>query len=124
VAIGKNITQAVYETLGQPAEDDRKVIEAELSQTRTALAKLAGQMGQGAATMAEDIFGRMESELLKTGPDETPDANVITQMGDLLLNSIPHVAEVLASLFATPAVGRVVGKAGAAAVSWVRERFS
>jgi hypothetical protein len=124
VAIGKNITQAVYETLGQPAEDDRQVIEAELSETRSALAELAGQMGEGAVAMAGGIFGRMESELLKTGPDETPDANVITQMGDLLLNSVPHVAEVLASLFATPAVGRVVGKAGAAAVSWVRERFS
>jgi CHAT domain-containing protein len=124
VAIGKNITQAVYETLGQPAQDDRQVIEAELSQTRTALARLAGQMGEGAATMAEGIFGRMEGELLKSGPDETPDADVITQMGDLLLNSVPHVAEILASLFAAPAVGRVVGKAGAAAVSWVRERFS
>jgi CHAT domain-containing protein len=124
VAIGKNITQAVYETLGQPGAGDHEQIEAELSQTRTALARLAGEMGQGADAMVQGIFGRMESELLKTGPDETPDASVITQMGDLLLNSVPHVAEVLASLFATPAVGRVVGKAGAMAVNWVREHFS
>jgi hypothetical protein len=124
VAIGKNITQAVYETLGQPTADDRQMIEEELTQVKTALARLAGEMGEGAAAMAQGIFGRMESELLKTGPDETPDASVITQMGDLLLNSVPHIAEVLASLFATPAVGRVVGKAGQAAVQWVQERFS
>jgi hypothetical protein len=124
VAIGKNITQLVYESLGVPAAGDRQAIEAELARVRAALLKQAGELGGGAAGMVENIFGQMEKELLKTGPQEEPDPAIITQMGDLLLNSLPHAAEPLTGLFATPAVGRVVGKAGKAAVKWVRERFS
>jgi hypothetical protein len=40
-----------------------------------------------------------------------------------LLDSVPQIAEVLTSLFATPAVGKVVGKAGEVAVGWVKQRF-
>jgi hypothetical protein len=124
VAIGKNITQLVYDTLGEPAADDHKMIEEELTRTRSSLASLTEGMGSSTAAMAQGIFAQIEAELLKTGEDEKPNAAVLTQMGDLLLNSIPPMAEVLAGLFATPAVGRVVGKAGEAAVKWVRGRFS
>jgi len=63
------------------------------------------------------------SELSKTDKDETPSASTITQVGDWLLDNIPSIAESLTSLFATPAVGKIVGKAGEAAIKWVRQRF-
>jgi hypothetical protein len=44
-------------------------------------------------------------------------------MGDLLLDSVPQITNAMANLFATPAVGRVVGKAGETAVTWVKRRF-
>jgi hypothetical protein len=123
VAIGKNITQLVYETLGQPTPDDRHIIEQQLEQARETLERSAGEIGQGAVTLAKGILDQMGKELLKTGEGQKPDAATITQMGDLLLSSVPPMAEALAGLFATPAVGRVVGKAGEAAVKWVKERF-
>ena len=57
------------------------------------------------------------------GENETPSASTITQIGDWLLDNLPELAETLAGLFATPAVGRVVGRAGESAVSWLRKRF-
>jgi hypothetical protein len=124
VAIGKNITQIVNETLGEPRPDDRQTIEEELARARSALTRITEGMGASTAAMAQGIFTQIEGELLKTGEDERPNATVLTQMGDLLLNSIPPIAEILASLFATPAVGRAVAKAGESAIKWVRERFA
>ena len=45
-------------------------------------------------------------------------------MGDWLLDNLPAIGEALGALFALPAVGRVVGKAGEGAVKWVTQRFS
>ena len=49
--------------------------------------------------------------------------SVVGLQVDLLLDSVPQIADALAALFATPAVGRVVGVAGEAAVTWVKRRF-
>jgi len=124
VAIGKNITQAVYETLGEPTPDDRHIIRDELAQVRAALAEVGSEIGASAAKMAEGMLAQIENELLKTGEDEAPNAAVITQMGDLLLDSVPQITNAMANLFATPAAGRVVGEAGETAVTWVQRRFS
>jgi hypothetical protein len=123
VAVGKNITQAIYETLGEPTPGDKQIIQEQLAQVKAALKQTMAGMGESAIHMAQGMLAQIEQELLKTGQNETPNATTITQMGDLLLNSVPQIAEALASLFATPAVGRVVGKAGAAAVTWVKGRF-
>jgi CHAT domain-containing protein len=123
VAIGKNITQTIYETLGEPTPDDRGIIEEGLVVVRAALADIKSEIGESAAKMAGGLLTQIETELLKTGKDETPNAVIMTQMGDLLLDSVPQIADALAGLFATPAVGRVVGKAGETAVAWVRQRF-
>jgi hypothetical protein len=123
VAVGKNITQAIYETLGEPAPGDKQIIQEQLAQAKAALKQTTAGMGESAANMAQRMLAQMEQELLKTGHDETPNATTIIQMGDLLLDTVPQTAEALASLFATPAVGRVVAKAGEAAVSWVKQRF-
>ncbi len=117
VAVGKNITQQVYEVLGAPTPDDATVIQQQFEQLRAQLAAL--QKLQTAQLQVQ----LLEGELTKTGEDETPSVSTITTIGDWLLDNIPEIAEALASLFATPAVGRVVGKAGEAAVAWVKRRF-
>ena len=121
VAIGKN--QAVYGTLGEPVPGDKQVIEKQFAQVTAALQKLQGQMDANTAKMAEIQLKLLQGELTKTDKDETPSASTITQVGDWLLDSIPSIAETLTSLFATPAVGKVVGKAGEAAIKWVKQRF-
>jgi hypothetical protein len=73
--------------------------------------------------MAEFQLKLLQGELAKTGEGETPSASTITQVGDWLLDNVPQIAEILTGLFATPAVGRVVGKAGKVAVEWVKKRF-
>ena len=123
VAIGKDIRQTVYEVLGQPTSDDLAIIQQGLAEVREALQQAQPEIGQSAETMAQGMLNQMENELAKTGEEETPNATVITSVGDLLLDSVPQIAQTLASLFATPAVGRVVGKAGEAAVNWVKRRF-
>lgn len=123
VAIGKNITQTVYETLGQPTSADRQIISQQLAGVKLALEKSEAEIGASAARMASGVLAQIEHELLKTGQDEPPNAAILTQMGDLLLDSVPQLTDALATLFATPAAGRVAGKAGETAVTWVKRRF-
>lgn len=123
VLIGKAIAQTVLTALGEPTADDKQIIQEQFSEVRGTLKQAEPEIGKSAETMAQGLLTQLETELVKTGEDETPNASTITQIGDLLLDSVPQVAEVLASLFATPAVGRVVGKAGEAALSWVKKRF-
>jgi hypothetical protein len=63
-------------------------------------------------------------ELTKTEENKIPSANTIILVGNWLLENVPEMAEVLADLFATPAVGKIMGKAGGMAVEWVKERFA
>jgi hypothetical protein len=123
VAIGKNITQAIYDTLGEPTPDDRQVIEQKLSEATAAVQEIREQLDSATATMAEFQLKLLQGELTKTEEGETPSASTITQVGDWLLDNVPQIAEILVSLFATPAVGRVVGKAGEVAVVWAKKRF-
>ena len=121
VAIGKN--QAVYGTLGEPVPSDKQVIEKRFAQVAAALQKLQGQLDANTAKMAEFQLKLLQGELSKTDKDETPSASTITQVGDWLLDNVPSIAESLTSLFATPVVGKIVGKAGEVAVKWVKQRF-
>lgn len=123
VAIGKNITQTVYDVLGGPTPDDKQLIEQKLSEAMTAVQGLQEQLDAQTATIAEFQLKLLQGELAKTEEGETPSASTITQVGDWLLDNVPQIAEILTSLFATPAVGRVVGKAGEVAVEWVKKRF-
>jgi len=123
VAIGKDITQSVYGVLGEPTPDDRGIIERELAEAAAAVRGLRGQLDAATATMAEFQLELLQGELTKTEEGQAPSASTITRVGDWLLDNVPPMAEILADLFATPAVGRVVGKAGQAAVDWVRRRF-
>jgi hypothetical protein len=123
VLIGKSITQTVLTALGEPTADDKQIIQDQFAEVRDTLKQTEPEIGKSAETMAQGLLNQMEAELVKTGEDEIPNAGTITQIGDLLLDSVPQVAEALTSLFATPAVGRVVGKAGEAALKWVKTRF-
>jgi hypothetical protein len=123
VAAGKNVTQTIYGMLGEPQPDDRQVIDRKFTEVSQALQVTRGQLDATMAQMAEVQLKLLQGELAKTEEEETPSANTITMVGDWLLDNVPTLVEALTSLFATPAVGRVMGKAGEAAVKWVRERL-
>ncbi len=123
VVVGKNIQQNITSVLGAPTPKDRPVIEQRLAELSAALEKTRGQLDETTAKMAEFQIKRLGGELTKTAEKETPNASTITQVGDWLLQSVPQIAETLVGLFATPAVGKVVGKAGEVAIRWAKQRF-
>jgi hypothetical protein len=123
VAIGKGIHQTVHEILGDAGPEDPTEIEDGLQQLSAAIADLSGKVDEATANMAAFQAELLKGELSKTGEEDQPSANTITQVGDWLLDNVPEIAETLTGLFATPAVGRVVGKAGRVAVDWVRRRI-
>ena len=122
-AIGKNITQTVYEMLGRPTLDDKQLIEQKFAELSASLQTLQEQLDPVTAKMAEFQVTLLKGELTRTEEGEKPSVNTITQVGDWLLDNVPAIAEVLTNLFATPAVGKVVGKAGEVAVGWIKKRF-
>jgi hypothetical protein len=123
VAVGHHISQQVRASLGPPTPTDKEEIESRLAAVLAALdsasAKVAAPTRETAKIQLEVLGG----ELTKTGEHEVPNGNTITKLGGWLLDNVPDIAEALTSLFATPAVGRVVGRAGDAAITWVRGRF-
>ncbi len=119
VAIGKDITQI----LGKPTPDDKQIIEQRLAGVAAALDQKQTQLDAATKQMADFQLKLLKGELTKTDEKETPSASTITQVGDWLLDNVPDIAEALTSLFASPIVGKVVGKAGELAVVWVRRRF-
>lgn len=123
VAVGKNIHQVITEVLGPPQPDDKTLIESQLMQVKDRLNAFQGKADDMLLQMADFQLKLLTSELTKTAERATPSASTITQVGDWLLDNFPPIAETLASLFATPAVGRVIGKADAAVVDWIKKRF-
>jgi hypothetical protein len=123
VAIGKNITQTLYDMLGEPLPGDRQIIDQRMAAVMAALQQMQAQLDANTAKMAEFQLKLLHGELAKTDKDDKPSASTITQVGDWLLDNVPEIAGTLTSLFATPAVGKVVGMAGEVAVKWVKQRF-
>ncbi len=121
VAVGKNITQTITDPYGPPTPDDKPMIEAALGKVAAALA--AAQLDAKRLSAAEARLDILQEELTKTGQDETPDAGTITKMGDWLMQNLPELAGAITGLFTTPAVGRVVAKAGEAAAQWWKNHF-
>ncbi len=117
--IGKEISIV----LGESTPDDRQVVERKLAETSSAVHRYKSQLAPEVAMMADFQLKLLGGELAKTADGQAPSANTIIQVGDWLLDNVPQMADALAGLFAAPAVGRVVGKAGPEAVDWVRVRF-
>jgi hypothetical protein len=123
VAVGKNITQTLYDMLGEPLPGDKQIIDQRMTAVMAALGQMQGQLDANTAKMAEFQLKLLHGELVKTEKDDKPSASTITQVGDWLLDNVPEIAGTLTSLFATPAVGKIVGMAGEIAVKWVKQRF-
>jgi hypothetical protein len=123
VAIGKNITQQIYEAVGEPAPDDKEVIQQKLDEVNAALMQQQALIVAAKTQQAQTFLELLRGELTKTEESETPSANTIILVGNWLLDNVPEILEAVTSLFATPAVGRVIGKAGEVVVNWVKERF-
>ncbi len=123
VAVGKGIQQTILTTLGAPTPGDKQLIEQKFAELNTTIGKLGGQIDEKTKKMAEFQVKLLQGELTKTGEKETPSASTITQVGDWLLDNVPQIAETVVGLFASPAVGKVVGKAGEVAIKWAKQRL-
>jgi hypothetical protein len=117
--IGKDVSIV----LGESTPDDRQVVEAKLAETSAAVQRLRAQLEPDIAMMVDFQLKLLGGELTKTADGQAPSANTIIQVGDWLLDNVPQAVSALVGLFAAPAVGRVVTKAGSEAVDWVRARF-
>jgi hypothetical protein len=124
VAFGKNVSQAIYDSLREPTPSDRQVIEQKFTELKTALQDLPDQLDAKKVDMAKLQVQLLQGELTKIEENETPSASAIILVGDWLLENLPEIADIIVSLFATPAVSRVVGKAGDVAIEWVKSRFN
>ena len=123
VAAGRYNQQTITKILGAPTPGDKQAIEQKLVELNKALEKFSGQIDANTVKMAEFQIKLLGGELTKTSEKESPSATTITQVGDWLLDNVPQVAETVVGLFATPAVGRVVGKAGEVAINWVKQKL-
>jgi hypothetical protein len=117
--IGKEISIV----LGESTPDDRQVVESKLAETSAAVHRYKSQLAPDIAMMADFQLKLLGGELVKTAEGQVPSANTIVQVGDWLLDNVPQAADAVLDLFAAPAVGRVVARAGTEAVDWVRTRF-
>ncbi len=109
--------------MGEPTPEDRDTIETSFEELSAAIADLHGKVDESTLQMAQFQAELLKGELTKTEQTEQPSASAITQVGDWFLENLPDIAETLTGLFATPAVGKVVGKAGQVAIDWVRARL-
>jgi hypothetical protein len=119
IAAGKDV-RLIREVLGEPADVDYQAIEAALADLRARLSKMEG-LESAQRVLAEDRVQTLEEEL--ANQDQPPDISRVSRATDWLLDNIPDIAEALLSFFASPAVGRIIGKAGSAGIEWVRRRF-
>ena len=117
--IGKEITII----LGEPKLSDERSIGDSLAETEAALRRLEGDLEPQIMMMSEFQMRLLRGELAKVGDSDRPSANTIVQVGDWLLDNVPQLGVDLQRLFATPAVGRLLGRAGDETVVWAKERF-
>ncbi|MFN8488263.1 MAG: CHAT domain-containing protein [Caldilineaceae bacterium] len=109
--------------VGSPTPDDRKMIEAQFNQLQAMLQQMSGSLDATKLQMAQFQLPLLQDELMKTGANEQPSATTITRIGEWLLTNLPEIGAALVSLFTTPAVGKVVNKAGGSASEWLKKRF-
>jgi hypothetical protein len=120
VAVGKNISQQIQTTLGPATPSDPQLIEQAVQQVSDALKDAA--LDGAIKPVADFQLGLLKGELLKT-EGALPSANTITGVGGWLLQQAPVLRPALAGLFGLPATGRVLIRAGDAAVTWAKQTF-
>ena len=123
VAVGKQIQQYVDSTLGAVTPADEVTIEQRLAELEAALKTALPKLDPTRAAQAPDQVAALKDELTKTGDGDVPSGKAIVRVGNWLLDNVPDIAGAITGLFTTPAVGKVVGKAGDAAIDWARSRF-
>src|SRR5262249_42730211 len=117
VAIGKQIQQWVDSSLGPVTPSDEETIERRLAELSKAVDAALPKLDPSRAAVAPIQLQALKDELTKTGKADIPSGSAIVRVGNWLLDNIPDIADAVASVFATPAVGKVVGKAGEAAIT-------
>lgn len=119
VAIGKEIKQTITRAPTELTTAERVEIVRLLAELKNQLASL--DIPEKKKLVGQEFVGQLEEELTKS--EAPPDASTIKVAGDWLLNNIPALAGTVASVFASPIVGKVVEAAGDIAAEWVKKRF-
>lgn len=117
--VGQGNRQIIHET-DAPRSDDQQVLEQHFAQLFALLN--SPTIDPRTAGRAESNLETLKAELTKSAT-ETPSASTITRIGDWLLDNVPELAQAVTELFGLPAVAKVLGKAGGAAMQWWQERF-
>ncbi len=121
VAVGKNITQIITEIIGEAQADDGALISSQIQKVVEALNST--DIDPRTAGKAEANIELLAEELGKASDDDPPAAKSIIRVGDWLLDNVPEITQAISELFGMPAVGRVLGRAGDAAIEWACKRF-
>src|SRR5690606_27614971 len=100
VAVGKGITQQIYQLVGPPTPDDGQVITQKLDAVEAALASL-GEADAAARQTAALQLQLLRGEMTKTGDGDVPSASAIVLAGSWLLDNVPVLIDPLTHLFAT-----------------------
>lgn len=117
--VGQGNRQIILET-DAPRSDDQQVLEQHFAQLFALLN--SPTIDPRTAGRAESNLETLKAELTKSAT-ETPSASTITRIGDWLLDNVPELAQAVTELFGLPAVAKVLGKTGGAAMQWWQERF-
>jgi hypothetical protein len=119
VVAGKSIVQTLNDVLGKPTPTDLKEIQGEINQLRQKIQ--ASSASEAVKAVAEYNVQLLEKELTKA--EKLPEQSIVQQAGEWLLDNLPDVLEAVVSLFASPAVGRVVAKGGESMIKWIKDKL-
>jgi hypothetical protein len=119
VAVGKDIRQVWTQGPAQLSPTERAELDRLLSGLSSELRRL--DLDERTRILAEERMQELQNELTKK--DAAPDPSNIKVAGNWLLDRVPGIAGVVAGLFTSPVVGKVVKAAGDVATGWIRDRF-
>lgn len=117
VAVGKHITQTNVDAKSETLADEA-VIRQGLAGVRARLPRLQPALDPMLAQMVEFQLDLLTGELTKPEDGAAPSANAITRAGGWLVEHVPALQPDLRALFQTPAVSRVLARAGNDAMTW------
>ncbi|MEZ4735333.1 MAG: CHAT domain-containing protein [Caldilineaceae bacterium] len=117
--IGQGNRQIINEA-DAPRADDQEALDQHFARLFALLN--SPTIDPRTAGRAESNLETLQAELTKSAT-EIPSAASIIRIGDWLLANVPELTQAVTELFGLPAVAKVLGKAGEAAVQWWRKRF-
>lgn len=119
IMIGQNITQTINTAVGRPQTNDYQQVVSAIAEFKASFEMIKSSLSDRQRFIGEDKINALEKQLTKQ--DESPSGEIIREAGDWLIENIPEIGEALLRLFLPQPVGRILAKASAATIKWVKE---